>query len=79
MTSYLSAAVLLAATLAQPAFANPVDSAAAQQAKQIRQDVEAKQKALAEDARVQAPAPAAPAAPLDLPIDHTDSPGSTTK
>lgn len=79
MTLYLSAAVLFAATLAQPAFADPTTSAAAQQARQIRQDVDAKKKELAEEARVPAPAPAAPAAPLDLTIDETDSPGATTK
>lgn len=64
------------ALLAQPAFADPqpVNNAAALQAKQIRLDVAEKQKALASDsvAATSAPAPA-----LDLPLDETDSPGAT--
>jgi len=79
MKLYLSATVLLAASLAQPAFAGPADSAAAQRVKQIRQDVEAKQQELAAEKRADVPAPAAPAAPLALPIDETDSPGATQK
>lgn len=77
MKLYLPAALLLAATVAQPAFAAPVDAAAVQRTKQIRDDVAAKQKALEEQQRAEAPAPAAPAAPLDLPVDETDSPGAT--
>jgi len=79
MKSYLLVALTCAAAVAQPAFADPSTSPAAQQAKQIRLDIEAKQKQLAEEARVQAPAPAAPTAPLALPIDETDSPGATQK
>jgi hypothetical protein len=79
MKSYFLTAILLGAALAQPAFADPADSAAAAKAKQIRLDIEAKQKALAEDARAQTPAPAAPSAPLELTMDESDSPGATQK
>jgi hypothetical protein len=68
--------ICLAATAGQAALATP-DSAAVLQAKQIREDVQAKQQQLAEEQRVQTPAPAAPGAPLELPIDETDSPGAT--
>jgi hypothetical protein len=62
----------------QAATAAPVDSAAAQKAQQVRRDVEAKQKALAQELRNDTPAPvAAPVAPLELTIDETDSPGAT--
>ena len=62
----------------QVASAEPIDSPAMQKAQQIRLDVEAKQKALAQELRNDTPAPvAAPAAPLDLAIDETDSPGAT--
>lgn len=64
------------ALLAHTAFAEPqpVDNAAALQAKQLRLDVAEKQKALVNDSVAATPAPA-PA--LDLPIDETDSPGAT--
>jgi hypothetical protein len=40
--------------------------------------VQEKQKALAQELRNETAAPvAAPAAPLELPIDETDSPGAT--
>jgi hypothetical protein len=78
MNLYLHAAIVFAATLAQPAFAEPAqpETPAVLQARQIRLEVEAKQKQLA-DTRADAPAPAAPSAPLELPIDETDSPGAT--
>jgi len=70
---YLAGVLVL---LAQPAFADPqpVDNAAALQAKQIRLEMAEKQKALANDSAVAAPTPAQP---LDLPMDETDSPGAT--
>jgi hypothetical protein len=61
----------------QAASADPIDAAAVQKARQIRRDVEQKQKDLAQEQRVEAPAAAAPAAPLELAIDETDSPGAT--
>lgn len=66
------------ALLAQPAFADPkaVDNAAALHEKQIRLEAAEKQKALTNDSAVEAPAPAQP---LDLPMDETDSPGATKK
>ena len=75
MKKYLYLASILA-ILSQPAFAEPapVDNAAALQAKQIRLDIAEKQKTLAADSAVAAPAPAQP---LDLPMDETDSPGAT--
>jgi outer membrane protein W len=77
MKLYVHAAVVLAAALAQPAFAQTTSEApAVLKARQLRLEVEAKQKQLA-DARNDAPAPAAPAAPLELTIDETDSPGAT--
>lgn len=78
MKMYLLTAMALAA-LAQSAVADPADSPAAQKAKQIRLDVEAKKKELVEEKRADIPAPAAPAAPLELTIDETDSPGATQK
>lgn len=70
---YLTGVLVL---FAQPSFADPkpVDNAAALHEKQIRLEVAEKQKALTEDA---APATPAPAQPLDLPMDETDSPGAT--
>lgn len=59
------------------AFAAPTESQATAKARQLRADIAEKQKALAEEQRVDVPAPAAPAAPLELPIDTTDSPGAT--
>jgi hypothetical protein len=75
MKKYQTLAGVLA-LLAQTAFAEPqpVDNAAALQAKQLRLDVAEKQNALANDSVAATPAPA-PA--LDLPIDETDSPGAT--
>jgi hypothetical protein len=79
MKLYLHTAILLSlgALASQAAFAAPLDAAAVQRAKQIRDDVAAKQKALEEEQRAEAPKPAAPAAPLQLPVDETDSPGAT--
>jgi hypothetical protein len=79
MKLYLSAAILLslAAVGSHAAPAAPLDPAAVQRARQIRDDVVAKQKALEEAQRAEDPKPAAPAAPLALPIDETDSPGAT--
>ncbi|MDQ2818919.1 MAG: hypothetical protein M3Y65_00680 [Pseudomonadota bacterium] len=80
MKLYLPKAILLSmgALLLQAASAEPVDNAAAQKAQQIRLEVAAKQKALAQEQRNDTAAPvAAPVAPLDLPIDATDSPGAT--
>ena len=80
MKNYLRTAILLSlgTLFAQAAFAQATDSAAALKEKAIRQDVQEKQKALSQELRNDTPAPvAAPAAPLDLPIDETDSPGAT--
>lgn len=79
MKYYLHRAIFvcLATVVAQAALADPVDSAAVQQVKQIRLDVEAKKKELADEKRVEAPAPATPSATLELPVDETDSPGAT--
>jgi len=63
--------------LTQAVSAEPVDNQAAVKAQQLRADIAEKQKALAEEQRVEVPAPAAPAVPLELPIDTTDSPGAT--
>lgn len=73
----LFTAITVVAVLAQAASAEPADSPAVQKARQIRLDVEAKQKELAEEKRAEAPAPASPTAPLALPVDETDSPGAT--
>lgn len=61
----------------QAASAEPVESQAAAKAQQLRADIAEKQKALAEEQRVEVPAPATPAVPLELPVDTTDSPGAT--
>jgi hypothetical protein len=77
MKSSLQAAVILAVALAQPAFAQTTTEASAvTKARQLRLEIEAKQKQLA-DSRNDAATPATPAAPLELPIDETDSPGAT--
>ena len=80
MKNYLRTAILLGlgTLFAQAAFAQTTDSAAAMKEKAIRKDVQEKQQALSQELRNDTPAPvAAPAAPLDLPIDETDSPGAT--
>jgi hypothetical protein len=80
MHLYLRTAILvgLGALLSQSAFAQTTDSAAVMKEKAIRADVQEKQKALARELRNDSAAPvAAPAAPLELPIDETDSPGAT--
>lgn len=79
MKLYLSAAILLSlvAVASHAAPAAPLDASAVQRAKQIRDDVAAKQKALEEEQRAEAPKQPAPAAPLQLPVDETDSPGAT--
>ncbi|HEX8480156.1 MAG TPA: hypothetical protein VF663_17540 [Telluria sp.] len=79
MKLYLRKAVLLGlgALFTQVAFAQTADSAAVKE-QAIRKDVQEKQQALAREMRNDTAAPvAAPAAPLDLPIDETDSPGAT--
>jgi hypothetical protein len=78
MKIYLLSAMIVA-SMSQAAFAAPVDTVAVQKARQIRLDIEAKQKQLAEEKRAEAPAPAAPAAPLELTVDEADSPGATRK
>jgi len=80
MHLYLRTAILtgLGALLAQGASAQTVESAAVLKTKEIRLQVEAKKKQLEEDQRNAAPAATpAPAAPLALSIDETDSPGAT--
>jgi hypothetical protein len=80
MHSYLRKAIIVSvgALLSQAAFAQTTDSAAVVKEKEIRKDVQEKQKALAHELRNDSAAPvAAPAAPLDLAIDETDSPGAT--
>jgi len=80
MHLYLRKAILVSmgAVVLQGASADPVDSAAAQKVQQIRQQVAAKQQALAQEQRNETQAPVAvPAAPLALPVDTTDSPGAT--
>lgn len=78
MKLYLQTAIFLSlAAASYVAPAAPLDAAAVQRVKQIRDDVAAKQKALEEEQRAEAPKPSAPAAPLVLPIDETDSPGAT--
>jgi hypothetical protein len=80
MKLYLHKAILVGvgALLAQGVSAQTLESAAVLQAKAIRLDVEAKKKALEEDQRNAAPAATpTPAAPLELAIDATDSPGAT--
>jgi hypothetical protein len=79
MKLYLRQAILLGvgALFAQAAFAQSADNAALKE-QAIRKDVQEKQKALARELRNDTAAPvAAPAAPLELPIDETDSPGAT--
>ena len=80
MKLYLRKAILIGvgALLAQAVVAQTTDSAAVQKEKAIRQEVQAKQQALAHELRNDTAAPvAAPAAPLELAIDETDSPGAT--
>jgi len=80
MKSYLRTAILLGlgTLFAQSAFAQTTSSAAVAKEQAIRKDLQEKQKALSQELRNDTPAPvAAPAAPLDLPIDETDSPGAT--
>lgn len=79
MKSYLLKAMLLglAASASQIALADPIDAAAMQRAKQIRDDIAAKQKALEEAQRAEPQKVATPTEPLQLPIDDTDSPGAT--
>ena len=80
MKLYLHRAIFLAciALLAQAAMAQATGNAAVQKEKAIRQDVQEKQKALTQELRNDTPAPVtAPAAPLELTIDETDSPGAT--
>lgn len=80
MKLYLPKAIFLiiGAVMLHSASAEPVDNAAVQKAQQIRLEVAAKQKALAQEQRNETQAPvAAPAAPLELPVDTTDSPGAT--
>lgn len=80
MKSCLPKAILfgLAALASQIApAADPIDAAAVQRAKQIRDDIAAKQKALEEAQRAEPQKAAAPTEPLQLPIDETDSPGAT--
>lgn len=81
MRSYLLTAIILAAAATGPASADPTptDAPAVLKTQAIRRAVEEKQQQLAEEKRVAAPAPATPAAPLDLPVDESDSPGATTK
>jgi hypothetical protein len=79
MKLYLRKAIFLGlgAVAAQAAFAQTADSAAVKE-QAIRKDVQEKQQALAREMRNDTTAPvAAPAAPLALPIDETDSPGAT--
>jgi len=79
MKLYLRKAILMSvgALFAQAAFAQTADSAAVKE-QAIRKDVQEKQQALAREMRSETDAPvAAPAAPLALPIDETDSPGAT--
>ena len=80
MKSYLRTAILLSmgTLLGQAAIAQTTDSAVVAKEKAIRLEVKEKQQALEHELRIAAPAPvAAPAAPLELPIDETDSPGAT--
>ena len=80
MKLYLQKAIFLTvgAVMLQGVSAEPVDNAAVQKAQQIRLEVAAKQQALAREQRNETQAPvAAPSAPLELPVDTTDSPGAT--
>lgn len=79
MKSCLPKAILfsLAALSSQLGLADPIDAAAVQRAKQIRDDIAAKQKALEEAQRAEPQKAAAPTEPLQLPIDESDSPGAT--
>jgi hypothetical protein len=80
MTLYLRKAIVLGlgALLAQAAMAQTTDNTAVLKEKAIRQEVQEKQKALAQALRNDTPAPVvAPSAPLELSIDETDSPGAT--
>jgi hypothetical protein len=79
MKKYLLAAIMCAAVVVQPAFAGPAENPAVEKARQIRMDIEAKQKELAEEKHAEAPAPAAPTMLLELPVDETDAPGATQK
>jgi hypothetical protein len=77
---YRTGLLLIGALLVQPAFAEPVpgDNTASLRAKQIRLDLDAKRKELAEQAAPASQETAAvPSPALDLPIDQTDSPGAT--
>jgi hypothetical protein len=80
MKLYLRKAIIVSvgALLSQAAFAQTTDSAAVVREKEIRKDVQEKQKALAQELRIESAAPVvAPTAPLELAIDETDSPGAT--
>ena len=80
MHLYLRKAITLGlgALLAQGVSAQTADSAAVLKAREIRLQVEANRKQLEENQRNAAPAATpAPAAPLELSIDETDSPGAT--
>jgi len=71
-------ALALGALLAPAAMAQSTDSPAVLKAQQLRQEIQEKQKALAQQSRNDSAAPVAtPAAPLELTIDETDSPGAT--
>jgi hypothetical protein len=80
MKSYLRTAIVLSlgTLFSHAAMAQTTSSAAVAKEQEIRKDVQEKQKALAQELRNDTAAPvAAPAAPLELPIDETDSPGAT--
>lgn len=79
MKKYLLTAIMFAAVVVQPAFAGPAENPAVEKARQIRMDIEAKQKELAEEKHVEAPAPAVATTLLELPVDETDAPGATQK
>lgn len=79
MKKYLLAAIMYAAVVVQPASAGPAENPAVAKARQIRMDIEAKQKELAEEKHAEAPAPAPATTLLDLPVDETDAPGATQK
>lgn len=79
MKLHLPEVILLGVAMLVPqaVLADPIDAAAVQRAKQIRDDVVAKQKALQEEPRADVQKATAPAEPLQLPVDETDSPGAT--
>jgi len=80
MKLYLRTVILvsLGTLVTHTAMAQTTSSAAASREQAIRKDVQEKQQALAREMRNETAAPvAAPAAPLALPIDETDSPGAT--